>query len=161
MNKNDCLQGNMSDCVNTLVEEHGICESYWMDGNLTYLDSGTDYHRSSDRGRTSNLDNWILYSISSKWLTIIHETNDSFCRKRVTKKFQKFFKKMESEEMREGHLSWYLYLNLFKDPVCKCAQKLSQVSFGCTFLFGSTVVMINLIMFVHLRNVYSEIYSER
>ena len=66
MNKNDCLQGNMSDCVNTLVEEHGICESYWMDGNLTYLDSGTDYHRSSDRGRTSNLDNSILYSISSK-----------------------------------------------------------------------------------------------
>lgn len=104
---------------------------------------------------------YFFYSISSKWLTIIHVTNDSFCRKRVTKKFQKFFKKMESEEMREGHLSWYLYLNLFKDPVCKCAQKLSQVSFGCTFLFGSTVVMINLIMFVHLRNVYSEIYSER
>ena len=53
MNKNDCLQGNMSDCVNTLVEEHGICESYWMDGNLTYLDSGTDYQRSSDKGRTT------------------------------------------------------------------------------------------------------------
>ena len=79
----------------------------------------------------------------------------------LRKKFQKFFQKMESEEMKEGHLSWYLYLNLVKDPVCKCAQKLSQVSFGCTFLFGSTVVMINLIMFVHLRNVYSEIYSER
>ena len=77
------------------------------------------------------------------------------------KNFKTFFKKMESEEMEEGHLSWYLYLNLVKDPVCKCAQKLSQVSFGCTFLFGSTVVMINLIMFVHLRNVYSEIYSER
>ena len=42
MNKNDCLQGIMSDCVNTHLEEHGICESYWMDGNLTYLDSGTD-----------------------------------------------------------------------------------------------------------------------
>ena len=79
----------------------------------------------------------------------------------LRKNFKNFQKKMESEEMREGHLSWYLYLNLFKDPVCKCAQKLSQVSFGCTFLFGSTVVMINLIMFVHLRNVYSEIYSER
>ena len=47
MNKHDCLQGKMSDCVNTLVEEHGICESYWMDGNLTYLDSGPDLSESS------------------------------------------------------------------------------------------------------------------
>ena len=45
------------------------------------------------------------------------------------------------------------------DPVCQCAQKLSQVSFGCTFLFGSTVVMINLIMFVHLRIVGPSLVS--
>ena len=45
----------------------------------------------------------------------------------------------------DGNLTY-----LDSDPLCKCAQKLSQVSFGCTFLFGSTVVMINLIMFVHL-----------
>ena len=62
------------------IEEHGLCESFWMNGNLTWLDSSTD---------------------------------------------------------------------------CQCAQKLSQVSFGCTFLFGSTVVMINLIMFVHLSQVGS------
>ena len=67
MNKNDCLQGIMSDCVNTHLEEHGICESYWMDGNLTYLDSGTDKKGSPGRslrsGRASNLENTILYSI--------------------------------------------------------------------------------------------------
>ena len=45
----------------------------------------------------------------------------------------------------------HFYPKTDSDPVCQCAQKLSQVSFGCTFLFGSTVVMINLIMFVHLR----------
>lgn len=67
MNKNDCLQGIMSDCVNTHLEEHGICESYWMDGNLTYLDSGTDKQSAPGKGlrsgRTRNLENTILYSI--------------------------------------------------------------------------------------------------
>ena len=40
---------------------------------------------------------------------------------------------------------------LDSDPNCICAQELSQFSFGFTFLTGSTVVMINLILYVHLR----------
>ena len=141
MNKNDCLQGNMSDCVNTLVEEHGICESYWMDGNLTYLDSGTDLQGSRRPGqrRTGNLENTFWFDLvkmidhhsCNKWF-ILSKT----CYEKISKIFQK-------NGIGGNERGTPVMIPIFKSVQRSCLQMRSKII--------TSVIWLHLFIWLHRR----------